>query len=482
MARNDDFPLALPKGTILAGQYIVNDVLGQGGFGITYKVQDYKTSKFFAIKEYFPDVFAFRKSNIAAPYPGERAENFEYGKARFLDEAKTLAQFIGNKGVVRIYSYFEENNTAYFVMDFVEGQSFDHYIKEHGGKISVNDAQKILVPVMDALTAVHSHGIIHRDVTPDNIYIKNDGSVILLDFGAARYSLGDKSRSLDVILKRGFAPKEQYSMKSKQGPFTDVYSLGATFYFAITGKRPPDSVDRVDEDELIPPRDLGVPISKSKEKAILTTLSVQAAERYKTTAEFKAALLKDEQNTSNTYQPKKSPVQQTSKTAPKQKSQPNIISSVNINSECPDTETLPPATEPPISLKPRTYSAPVEAKPAVPPTEKKPKKHKKKKKSTKRIIIPIAGSCLAVILISTILIIAAASKSTTVKKQENTDSQSTSSEERQDTSHQYYPKFVISSLDKKNTSSVKPLTKDSSSNDTSSMKKKQLMKKKHPNS
>jgi serine/threonine protein kinase len=207
-----------------------------------------------------------------------------------LQEAETLAQFIGNKNIVRVHSYFEENGTAYFVMDFIEGTSFDVYIKEHGGRVSYEEAEKILLPVMDALAAVHSKGIVHRDVTPDNIYITKDGTVKLLDFGAARYSLGDKSKSLDVVLKHGFAPKEQYTRHGRQGPFTDVYALGATFYFAITGRRPPDSIDRLEEDTLIPPSKLGVEIPPLKENAILFALNVQPNKRFQSMAAFVQAL------------------------------------------------------------------------------------------------------------------------------------------------------------------------------------------------
>ena len=148
------------------------------------------------------------------------------------------------------------------------------------------------------MEAVHREGIIHRDLTPDNIYITNNGAVKLLDFGAARYSLGDKSRSLDVILKHGFAPKEQYTRRGKQGPFTDIYSLGATFYFALTGKRPPDSVERLDEDDLVPPSRLGVKIEDFKEDALLRALSPQPQDRFQSMIEFKNALIsRDNQTT-----------------------------------------------------------------------------------------------------------------------------------------------------------------------------------------
>lgn len=289
---NEKYPLALPEGTVLAGQYIIEKVLGQGGFGITYEAMDYKTSDKVAVKEFFPDAMATRTGRTTVmPFSGERGESYDYGKTCFLQEAETLAKFIGNENIVRIHSYFEENGTAYFVMDFIEGTSFDEYLKQRGGKIPFEEAVKILIPIMDALGAVHSRGIVHRDVTPDNIYITKEGIVKLLDFGAARYSLGDKSRSLDVVLKHGFAPKEQYTRRGRQGPYTDIYALGATFYFALTGKRPPDSVERLDEDELIPPSALGVRISPEAEDAILTALNVQPGDRFQSMTAFKNAML-----------------------------------------------------------------------------------------------------------------------------------------------------------------------------------------------
>ena len=225
MTDEEKYPLALQKGKVLAGKFIIEKVLGQGGFGITYKAVDHSTNSYVAIKEFFPETLCFREKTTVISYTGERKENFDYGKTSFLEEAKTLSQFIGHENIVRIYSYFEENGTAYFVMEYIEGVSFDVYIKQKGGKISIDEAEEVLLPIMDALAAVHSKGIVHRDVTPDNIYICNDGKVKLLDFGAARYSLGDKSRSLDVILKHGFAPKEQYIRRGKQGQRSTMHLL-----------------------------------------------------------------------------------------------------------------------------------------------------------------------------------------------------------------------------------------------------------------
>lgn len=289
-AQTDKYPMALPPGTVLNGRYILGRVLGQGGFGITYVAQDHKTGSLVAVKEYFPDTMAARTGGPSvSAYTGQREENFLYGKECFLNEAKTLAEFIGNPNIVRVHSYFEENNTAYFVMDYVQGTSLQDYLKQRG-RLSWEETKHILEPVIGALASVHSRGVIHRDVTPDNIYITNDGTVKLLDFGAARYSLGDKSRSLDVVLKHGYAPREQYSRHGRQGPYTDVYALGATFYYCLTGRLPPDSIDRQDEDEFILPSSLGVKIPPEAEDALCKALAVSAQDRFQSMSEFYLAL------------------------------------------------------------------------------------------------------------------------------------------------------------------------------------------------
>ena len=285
------YPLALPAGSILYGRYIIGKVLGQGGFGITYLAQDHQTKERVAIKEFFPDTMATRIGNTTVtPFSGARGENFDYGKISFLDEAKTMADFNGNPNIAGVQVYFEENGTAYFVMEYVEGTSFQDYIKYHGGRISWEETVKVILPVLDALSAVHEKGIIHRDVTPDNIYITSDGRVKLLDFGAARYSLGNVSRSLDVILKHGFAPKEQYSRRGRQGPYTDVYSVCATIYYAITGVKLDDAIDRAEEDSMPFPIALGAKISQKQEDALLKGMAINAEDRYQSASELKMAL------------------------------------------------------------------------------------------------------------------------------------------------------------------------------------------------
>lgn len=391
MSVDEKYPLALPVGTILAGQYTIDKILGQGGFGITYMATDYKTKGKVAVKEFFPDTLAYREVTSVISYPGERSENFEYGKTGFLQEAKTLAEFIGCENIVRIYSYFEENGTAYFVMEYIEGTSFDAYLKQKGGKISCEEAGKILIPIMDALAIVHSKGIVHRDVTPDNIYITNDGTVKLLDFGAARYSLGDKSRSLDVILKHGFAPKEQYTRRGKQGPFTDIYSLGATFYFALTGKRPPDSVERLDEDDLIPPSSLGVQLTEYQEEAILKALNVQPSDRYQSMLDFKAAYLNAEAMSKpqpvQTSQPAPTPVVQQFFTAPTQSGttvqQPNNTGIQPTQAESQSDQSVP-------------------QQPNIMPNQTEPKK-KPPVKSKKTPIIIAAAAFAAVCIMAAVV-------------------------------------------------------------------------------
>lgn len=294
------YPTALPYGSILNGCYIIGRVLGQGGFGITYKAQEWNTKKIVAIKEYLPDTLANRtEGTMVSAYSDKRTESFEYGKKCFLEEARTLAEFIGNSNIVRVYSYFEENGTAYFVMDYIEGQSFQEYIDKQGGRIPWQEAEKILFPAIEALSIVHDKGIIHRDMTPDNIYITTDHEIKLLDFGSARYSWGNQSQSLDIILKHGYAPIEQYSRHGRQGPYTDIYSVAACFYFSITGRIPPDSIDRPADDHLIPPSSLGINIPVPIEEAILKGLNVYAADRFPNMQTFKKALQSEESKKNN---------------------------------------------------------------------------------------------------------------------------------------------------------------------------------------
>ena len=287
----EEYPTALKAGTLLNQRYLIGRVLGQGGFGITYLAWDESLEAKVAVKEYMPGELADRtEGRMVHVISGSRQEEFSYGQERFREEARILAKFMGQPCIAGVTDYFDENGTSYFVMDYIEGISFKTYIAGAGGKVSVQEALDVMIPVLRALTAVHGEGLIHRDVTPDNIYITKDGNVKLLDFGSARYSLGDKSKSLDVILKVGYAPKEQYIRRGRQGPYTDVYSCAACLYGAITGYLPPESLERLDHDTLVPPSKAGVEIPLYLERAILKGLAVQPEDRFQTAGEFLEAL------------------------------------------------------------------------------------------------------------------------------------------------------------------------------------------------
>lgn len=295
LKNEEKYPNALTCGTILNGRYIVGRVLGQGGFGITYVAWDYQSKNSVAIKEYFPDTMAIRTDHISVfPYNADREESYTYGKEKFLQEAKTLFEFGDNPNIVNVLSFFEENGTAYFVMEYVSGDSLKNLLaknKKEGGGLSWEETIKIVLPIMDALSTVHEKGIIHRDVAPDNIAVMPDGKTKLLDFGAARYSMGEKSQSISVILKHGFAPSEQYARHGRQGPYTDVYAMGATIYNVLTGRIPSDSVERNGEDDLVLPSALGSDIPPYAERALVKALAVNARDRFQTMSDFKNALI-----------------------------------------------------------------------------------------------------------------------------------------------------------------------------------------------
>jgi hypothetical protein len=285
--------LHLPPGTMLQGKYLLGKVLGQGGFGITYIAWDKTLDLKLAIKEYFPFGLVSRSTNqpkMEIP-TGERKEQYAYGLKRYLEEAKTLARFNEHPNIVTVRDYFEANNTAYLVMNYHEGVTLQNYLAGKGGKIPFDQALAIFMPVLDALKEVHSAGILHRDISPDNLLIDKTGRVILIDFGAARQAMGEKSKTLSVIMKAGYSPPEQYQSRGKQGPWTEIYAVAATMYRALTGQTPLEAIDRMAEDDLIAPSKLGVAIEPKQEEALLKALAVKAKDRYQMVEEFQAELI-----------------------------------------------------------------------------------------------------------------------------------------------------------------------------------------------
>lgn len=286
--------LALPIGSILNGRYLIGKVLGLGGFGITYLAFDLVLEQKVAIKEYMPTGVATREADrytISAVSVKEQS-NFQNGESRFLEEARILARLKDTPHIVPVYDYFRENGSAYFVMDYIEGRSLKEEVKQRGGRISVEEALHVLLPLMHALNEVHDQGLLHRDISPDNIYITDKGESMLLDFGAARFALSN-DKSLSVILKHGFAPEEQYRSHGHQGPWSDVYAMAATIYLCISGQLPPDALERGYQDSLIPPSQLGVRIGPACEAALLRALAVRAEDRYPNMELFASGLLAD---------------------------------------------------------------------------------------------------------------------------------------------------------------------------------------------
>lgn len=279
----------LVPGTILNRRYIVGTVCGAGGFGIVYRAWDQNLGKVVAIKEYYPASLVGRTPGTRDVYiyAKKRSEEYRGGLERFLEEARNVAKFSSHPDIVNVYNFFEENGTAYFVMEFLRGVSYKEYIKQHGGIVSEEIAVRVTLSVLDALTDVHKAGIIHRDIAPDNVFILNNGVIKLNDFGAARFS--DKE-NLTVVLKPGFAPAEQYQNQGKQGPYTDIYAVGAMLYRAVTGVMPQESTDRIKEERLVPPKKLNPEISENLNNVILRAMAMQPELRFQSTTEFKQAL------------------------------------------------------------------------------------------------------------------------------------------------------------------------------------------------
>jgi serine/threonine protein kinase len=291
--RPPENPQQLPPRTILEGKYVIGRALGQGGFGITYLGCDLELNKKLAIKEYFPVQISTRAQDhlTVSPISIKNQHDMEYGLGKFADEAKALSHFKDHPGVVSMLDFLYANDTAYIVMAYVDGRDLKEYLNQHGGKISFEAALKILYLVMAALEDVHRAGIVHRDISPDNIYVEKNGAVKILDFGATRYAMGEQSRSLSIVLKPGYAPEEQYRGKGRQGAWTDIYALGATFYRSITGRVPPDALDRLIEDELVPPSSLGIAIPANSEAALMKALALKAEDRFQTVAGFRQAMM-----------------------------------------------------------------------------------------------------------------------------------------------------------------------------------------------
>jgi len=250
---------ALPVGTRLADDYRIERVLGAGGFGITYLAEEVPLARMVTIKEYFPVDFAVRDNRQAAqPRSEDCTGDYQWGLERFLDEARTLARF-DHPNIVRVYRFFREANSGFIVLHYEGGRSSRAGQRAPGPGPRRRGGGGVVPPLLDALALLHASDFLHRDIAPDNIIIRSDGSPVLIDFGSARGDIAQHSRTVSALVKPGYSPYEQYATNARQqGPWTDIYSLGATLYQAVTGKRPPDAPSRMVADEMVPARDAAI--------------------------------------------------------------------------------------------------------------------------------------------------------------------------------------------------------------------------------
>ena len=286
-------PHFLKPGTLLNGKYMIGKVMGQGGFGITYVGMDAALELKVAIKEYFPKGFASRdpETQTISIVDDTNSGDYYSKKCRdaFVTEARTLAKFNKEPNVVKVRECFSLNNTAYIIMDFVDGPSLKSYLKA-SGPVPVEQLMAWFMPLIDVLGRIHEHGLLHRDISPDNLLLEN-GQLILIDFGASR-DYQSKS-SLSVVYKRGYAPIEQYMSHGHQGEWTDIYALCATMYHCLTGVKPPESSARMVEDTLKPPSALGISVPPQFEAALMRGLSSRYHERQQSMRELADELCAD---------------------------------------------------------------------------------------------------------------------------------------------------------------------------------------------
>jgi len=285
--------VALPPGAVLDERYLLGRVLGIGGFGMTYLALDTVTQTKIAIKEYFPSSLAVREENGIMKFNGKGDSRvFDHGMRAFIREAKSLHKFVGEDNIVQVSHAFYENGTAYFVMEYLNGINLKVLRKGMGGKVPFVFAYSILLTLTKTLSKIHAAGLLHRDVSPENIFITKDGNIKIIDFGATRYYLGDESRSLAIVLKPGFAPPEQYTSKGEQGPWTDVYALAATFYNFASGSMIPEAPDRLAGKQVQPLHEIVPEVDGRFSAVIERALSLSHKKRYQNMDEFENALRK----------------------------------------------------------------------------------------------------------------------------------------------------------------------------------------------
>lgn len=402
----------LAPGSILSGRYIVGKPIGKGGFGITYLAYDTKQEKKVALKEYYPSSLAARDDDgcTVVVTGSDNMDIYKNGLEKFYKEASLVSTFNGNPSIVSVYEFFYENDTAYFVMELLRGVSLKAYIAERGC-LSPEQTLYIADKVANALMAAHSTNTLHRDISPDNIMLCEDGNVKLIDFGAARQIAADNPKSMSVILKQGFAPLEQYQRRGNQGPWTDLYSLGATLYYAATQSCVDDPMTRLEDDSEFQANNFS--IEPQLWEVIRHSMNIKINERYQDAFEFRAAL------NQIAYKPQKITVTVSEPAKPVHAPEPvPVMAAAAISPSAQSAKPVQPL--PPTkfqsdpaqeALPPTKYAqtAPEQAEPTEPEKPVKPtRKAKTKKPRNKKLILitRIAGAVLlaaaAVILVFTL--------------------------------------------------------------------------------
>lgn len=295
-------PLALSPGSLLKKElsptggyryrYKIEELLGQGGFGITYKAFDNNLNCSVVLKELFIDGKTLRQGGTVVPTPTYGSNNFSQDKTRFLEEARILVRF-RHPGIVRVFDAFEENGTAYYAMELVAGKTLSKKIEEEG-RLSSPEVVELAKDIGKALKEVHAAKLLHRDIKPDNIFWTDDRRAVLIDFGTARAFVADKTQNVTAVVTRGYAPLEQYSSQGTFGPYTDIYALAATLLHALTGQPPPDAYDRVSAGAALPQFPADTPAGLRS--ALLRSLEIQAAKRPQNVDDF-LQLLEDQGKT-----------------------------------------------------------------------------------------------------------------------------------------------------------------------------------------
>ncbi|MGN1164945.1 MAG: PASTA domain-containing protein [Lachnospiraceae bacterium] len=293
----------LKPGTVLQGKFVVGYPIGYGGFGNTYIGWNSLLLRKVAIKEFYPEQYSGRGSDgVTVTVPDDKLKTrFRKGLQQFLEEARSVASLQDIRGVVAISNFFEEHGTGYIVMEYLEGMDVKTILKKSGDKKDYEWSRRVILTVLHTLRDIHKRGVLHRDIAPDNIFVTNEGIIKLIDFGAAKHASALANMKSDVVLKVGYAPIEQYSRNAPQGPYTDLYAVAALFYRMLTGQKPIPASERLDNDPLIPPSEMGIELPQQAEMAIMVCLNVQPQYRLQSADDFMEAL--DGKNFVPVYEP-----------------------------------------------------------------------------------------------------------------------------------------------------------------------------------